>query len=243
VQASKVIRRIFPLVGIAFTAWLVWGYQSVDVPDDTLTTTDAVQVTDTPEAIEFKPLAGRKRTGVLFLPGGMVDPLAYTPLMKKLAAAGHPTYLVRLPYRTAFTDSHITELFQTVRTILEKNRDTRWYLTGHSRGAMLATRFARESQTNLTGLILIGTTHPRDFDLSASTLKITKITGSHDGIATTEAAKANAHLLPRSTMWLEIPGANHVQFGYYRHQLLDGLPDITREQQQAALLKAIRLAL
>jgi len=108
---------------------------------------------------------------------------------------------------------------------------------------MLASRFARESAAQIAGLVLIGTTHPRDFDLSAAALRVTKISGTHDGIASPGAVRANAKLLPASTKWIEIPGANHVQFGYYRHQLLDGLPGITREKQQAALLTAVSRAI
>lgn len=221
---------------------MVWGYQATDLPAGVLLTNSAVKVTDVDERIIFQPRASRA-TGVIFLPGGMVDPVAYAPLLKNLAATGHPAQLVRLPMRSAFLESQITEVFQRVTAILKANPDTRWYLAGHSRGAMLASRFARESQSNIAGLILIGTTHPRDFDLSVSPLQVTKIMGTHDGVATPEATRANAALLPKSTTWVEISGANHVQFGYYRHQLLDGEPGITRAEQQAALLKAVRRAL
>jgi pimeloyl-ACP methyl ester carboxylesterase len=222
---------------------MVIGYQSTDLPDGVLLTNSAVKVTSDDSAIHFQPRQSRRAAGVIFLPGGMVDPDAYAPLLKNLAAVGHPAHLVRLPLRAAFLESQITELFHRISAILKANPETRWYLAGHSRGAMLASRFARESQSNIAGLILMGTTHPRDFDLSASPLQVTKIMGTHDGIATPEATRANAALLPKSTTWVEIPGANHVQFGYYRHQLLDGAPGITRAEQQAAVLKALRRAL
>ena len=108
---------------------------------------------------------------------------------------------------------------------------------------MFASRFARESTANLTGLVLISTTHPRDFDLSAAPLKVTKISGSNDGIASPAAIRANAKLLPPATNWIEIPGANHVQFAYYRYQLFDGIAAISRDAQQAALLGAVRRAI
>lgn len=237
------VRLGFVAFGITFTIWMVIGYQSTDLPDGVLLTNSAVKVASDDTAIHFQPRQSRRATGVIFLPGGMVDPDAYAPLLKSLAATGHPAHLVRLPLRVSFLESQVTELFRSVSDIVKANPDTRWYLAGHSRGAMLASRFARESQSNIAGLVLIGTTHPRDFDLSASPLQVTKIMGTHDGIATPEATRANAALLPKSTTWVEIPGANHVQFGYYRHQLLDGAPGITRAEQQAAVLKALRRAL
>lgn len=206
-------------------------------------TNSAVKVTDEDTGIHFQPRRNRRATGVIFLPGGMVDPVAYAPLLKNLATAGHPAYLLRLPLRCACVDSQITNLFAQITATIHANRDTEWYLAGHSRGAMLASRFARESPAHIAGLVLIGTTHPRDFDLSAAALRVTKISGSHDGIASPDAIRANAKLLPPSTKWIEIPGANHVQFGYYRHQLLDGLPSISRDKQQAALLTAVRRAI
>ena len=220
--------------------WMVIGYQVTDLPAGVLVTTPTVRVTTDDAAIHFQPRQARRPSGIISLPGGMVDPDAYAPLLNSVAAAGHPAHLVRLPLRVAFLESQITDVFHRVNGILKSNPDTRWYLAGHSRGAMLASRFAREFQSNIAGLVLIGTTHPRDFDLSASPLQVM---GTHDGVATPEATRANAALLPKSTTWVEIPGANHVQFGYYRHQLLDGEASISRAQQQAALLKAVRRAL
>ena len=222
---------------------MAWGFQSTDLPADVLLTNSAVTVTDDGEAIHFEPRSGKRANGVIFLPGGMVDPLAYTPLCKALASAGHPVYLVRLPMRIAFTEAQVDGLFSRVTALITAHRETRWFLSGHSRGAMLSTRYARESQTAIDGLVLIATTHPRDFDLSATNLRVTKIFGAADGIAGPDAIRQNAKLLPPSTTWVEIPGANHVQFAYYRYQLGAGAATISRDKQQARLLEAMRAAI
>lgn len=239
----KLLRILFPLFGVTFTLWMFWGYQSVDVPDSAMHSDSAVRVFDNGTAAFFQPRHARRATGVIFLPGGMVDPVAYAPFVKSIAASGHPAYLLRLPLRCACTDHLRNELFAGISELVRANPDTRWFLAGHSRGAMLAARYSRESATNIGGLILIGTTHPRDFDLSGTPLKVTRILGSNDGVAPVAAARANTHLLPPSTETIEIPGANHVQFAHYRHQLLDGAATITREFQQAETLKAVRRAL
>ena len=222
---------------------MIWGYQADGVPEYTLRTNSAVKVSDDGTGIHFQPRANKRATGIIFLPGGMVDPTAYAPLLNNIAAAGHPVHLIRLPMRCACVDAQITALFTEINAIINANRGTRWYLAGHSRGAMLASRFARESTANIAGLVLIATTHPRDFDLSAAPLKVTKISGSNDGIASPAAIRANAKLLPPTTIWVEIAGANHVQFGYYRYQLFDGVAAISRDAQQAALLGAVRRAI
>jgi pimeloyl-ACP methyl ester carboxylesterase len=104
-------------------------------------------------------------------------------------------------------------------------------------------RATHESPGALAGLILIGSTHPRDFDLPAIPIPVTKILGLRDGIAPAAEARRNAHLLPPSTAWVEIDGANHVQLGYYRHQLGDDAPAIPGSCQQALLLAAVLRAL
>jgi len=218
---------------------MIWGYQAEGVPEGTLLTDAAVKVVDNDSDVLFHPRQGKRATGVIFLPGGMVDPVAYAPLLKKLAGAGHPAVLMRLPMRCACTESQINDLFNRIGATIKTNRETQWYLAGHSRGAMLASRFAREAPSSIAGLVLIGTTHPREFDLSRTSLRVTKVSGALDGVAPLDAIRANKKLLPPSTNWIEIPGANHVQFGYYRYQLFDGSATISREEQQAALLKAL----
>ena len=239
----RLLRTLFPLFGVTFLLWMFWGYQSVDVPDAAMHSDSSVRVFDNGTAVFFQPRQARRATGVIYLPGGMVDPVAYAPFVKSIAASGHPAYLLRLPLRCACTDHMRNELFAGISELVKANPETRWFIAGHSRGAMLAARYARESATNIAGLILIGTTHPRDFDLSGTSLKIVRIVGSNDGVAPPADARANAHLLPPSAQTIEIKGANHVQFGHYRHQLLDGEAAITREFQQAETLKALRRAL
>lgn len=164
----------------------------------------------------------------------MVDPVAYAPLLKRIAAAGHSAHLVYLPMRCACTDSQIQELFRKVQAVIAAEPETSWILAGHSRGGMLASRYVHENAPRLAGLVLIGTTHPRDFDLARISMPVTKIYGTRDGIASYDAMRRNKHLLPPNTLWVGIEGGNHVQFGYYRHQLGDGRATISRDDQQQA---------
>ncbi|MPY86825.1 MAG: hypothetical protein GEU99_02790 [Luteitalea sp.] len=88
-------------------------------------------------------------------------------------------------------------------------------LAGHSRGAALAGRFAARHATQLAGLAMIGTTHPRDDDQSTLTIPVLKVVASRDCVAAPDDARANAGRLPSHTRWVEIAGGNHAQFGYY----------------------------
>ncbi len=99
--------------------------------------------------------------------------------------------------------------------------------------------------TQFDGLVLIGTSHPKEeaFDLSNTTLSVTKIYASNDGLASVEEVKANATYLPDDTNWVLIEGGNHGQFGYYGAQLGDNSATISREQQQKLTVEAVLTAL
>jgi pimeloyl-ACP methyl ester carboxylesterase len=122
----------------------------------------------------------------------------------------------------------------------------RWIVAGHSKGGAVAARLAYENATALAGLVLIGTSHPRDFDLSGTSIAVTRILGTRDGIAEVEKSERNRRLLPASARWILIEGGNHSQFGYYGFQPGDCPATISREEQQrqtlAALMEALQAA-
>jgi len=223
----QILRRVWIGAGLAFTAWLVAGFQAVDVPE-------SVTGRATDEGIVFEPTGPRRPVGLLFLPGGMVDPVAYAPLLHGLAREGIEARLLYLPWRAAMTEGQRADLFARIR-----QQTGRWVLAGHSRGAMLAARFAREHPEHLAGLALIATTHPRDFSLADLREPVMKIFGTRDGVAPPAAMEENRGRLPGDTQWVAIEGGNHVQFGYYRHQLFDGVAAISREEQTARTRQAL----
>jgi pimeloyl-ACP methyl ester carboxylesterase len=177
---------------------------------------------------------------LVFLPGGGVDPEAYVPLLRRIAETGIPAALVRLPWRMAFSEGAKAETWSRVERARPRlGRARRLVLAGHSRGAALAGGFAFTHAEPLSGLIMIGTTHPRDHDLSSLTLPVLKIAATRDCVADLDASKANSHNLPVATTWVVIDGGNHAQFGYYGAQLGDCSAEITRDDQQNQTLVAI----
>lgn len=240
---KRVLRIVWIGAGLSFSAWMVLGFQATGVPGEVLRSNGQVEVTAHGKGWEFRKSDGESQAaGVIFLPGGMVDPVAYAPLLRNIALAGYRAHLVTLPWRFACTDGQVQELFAAIESLLlAEGGKTAWILAGHSRGGMLASRFVHERGTTaaaaqpLAGLALIGTTHPRDFSLAEIEMAVTKIYGTRDGIASYAAMRANAQFLPAQTRWAGIEGGNHVQFGYYRHQLGDDTATISRTEQQTAV--------
>ncbi|BDC53004.1 hypothetical protein F183_A53190 [Bryobacterales bacterium F-183] len=220
----KWLRRIWIACGLGFTFWLWLGFQTSS---------------DLPPARETS-MSGAPKQGVIFLPGGMVAPEAYRPLMDRIRDKGFAAEIVPLPYRCACTDAQRGELFDHIEARMRANPEIHWAVGGHSRGGMLTARLLKErSGTSARGAVLVATTHPRDFDLAGVGKPILKIFGSEDGVASPGDIARNRHLLPSDAVLKQIDGGNHVQFGYYRHQLSSGTATITREQQQEATASAI----
>ena len=235
------LRRVWVTCGLGLTAWLAWNLQARGVPAAVLVSSDTVQVHAEESVTIFLPAGGSPDAiGLIFLPGGGVDPAAYLPVVRRVADAGIHAALVELPYRMAFSNASRDEVWQRVMRVR-----TRWggkrpvVLAGHSRGAALAAAFADRHAAELGGLMLIATTHPRDHDLSRATLPVVKIMGTLDCVAPLDDARANGARLPAGTQWVEIAGANHAQFGYYGSQINDCRATISREDQQRQLHTAI----
>ena len=103
----------------------------------------------------------------------------------------------------------------------------------------MASRIASERRTGFTGLVLIGTTHPRDVDLSTLAVPVTKVAGTRDGLAARTAVEANRAKLPAATRWVWIEGGNHSQFGWYGFQPGDRRATISAEAQRATMIQAV----
>ena len=235
------IRRIWVTSGLLFTGWLTWNLQAHGVPASVYTSDTSVDVVSSADYTLFLPrdTAASPTLAVAFLPGGLVDPDAYAPVVRELAARGVRAALVKLPFRSAMTAAMREQLRARIAAAHERmGSGLRLVLAGHSRGAALAAAFAADG-LEVDGLVLIGTTHPRDHDLSQVRYPVLRILGTRDCVASVTGARANAHNLPRHTQVVEIAGANHAQFGFYGTQINDCSPEISRTEQQRQLIDAM----
>ncbi|HSC27936.1 MAG TPA: alpha/beta family hydrolase [Vicinamibacterales bacterium] len=238
------IRRIWITIGLLATAvfvgWSLWAYRPTSGALEALRTDDRVAVIRGQGFWRFEPQPHPDAVGLAFFAGALVDPRAYAPLARVIAEGGHPVLLVELPRRGAFGGANGPEVgARAHRAMLTLPAVRQWVVAGHSLGGAIAARLVFEQPTGFAGLVLVGTSHPRDFSLARLPVPVTQIYGTRDTIADVDKLEANRHNLPASTRRVPIDGGNHSQFGYYGFQPGDWPATISREQQQRATVQAI----
>ncbi len=219
--------------GVSFFTWVSVSMSASGVNDTVFESNASVKVTQPNDVLVFTPTQSYEKV-IIFYPGALVDPDAYAPLCRKIAEDGHQTIICKMPWRLA------TKGYWKIKeTGMLDDPSKQYILIGHSLGGKMAAQFVHENPGLIHGLILLGTSHPRDIDLSTSEIPIMKIYGSQDGVANVETVEKNKAKLPLSTEYALIERANHSQFGYYGFQLGDSKAEITREEQQTRILKHV----
>ena len=219
--------------GIIFVVWVGYSMQSKNVASQLLRSNKKIIVSDNSEYISFTPALAYKNV-FIFFPGALVDPHAYVPLCRKLAENGMQTLVVKMPFRQAGMGYK-----KPLALGLLNDKNKTYILAGHSQGAKMAAQFVQENPGRIHQLILMATTHPKDYKKIAPLVSIMKIYAMNDGIAKPEDVIKNKPNLPADTKYVVIAGGNHSQFGYYGFQIGDHVASISREQQQDLILKSV----
>lgn len=241
----RVIRRVWITVGLGatvlFVAWSLLAYRASEFAKAAARRTQAVQVSRVDGVWTFAPRGAAASDRVLvFFPGALVDPRAYAPLAQHAARQGFRALIIELPRRGAFGGADSPELRLRVQRAFASLGDSASIIVGgHSRGAVVASSVAAERRHRMDGLVLIGSSHPRDVDLSGLPIPVTKIVGTRDGLASPDEVRQNAHLLPPHTRWIWIEGGNHSQFGWYGFQPMDRRARIPAAQQRNIMARGV----
>jgi pimeloyl-ACP methyl ester carboxylesterase len=244
------IRRVWITLGIAvtvvFVGWSLVAYRASATARLALQPDSVVTIRHDNGIWSFVPRRppDTRVPALVFFPGALVDPVAYAPLVRAAATAGYPAYLVELPRRGAFGGAEAPALARRIEQLFGAAGTPRqWVVAGHSRGAVVASQIAAERRRGFMGLVLIGSSHPRDVDLSALPVLVTKIVGTRDGLATRAEVESNRAKLPAATRWVWVEGGNHSQFGWYGFQPGDRPATIDAKIQRATMVEAVIEAL
>jgi pimeloyl-ACP methyl ester carboxylesterase len=238
------VRRIWAIAGcgllVAWVGWCALAFRPNADARAAMAGSALVQVRAMDDAgWLFEPAAPREGSrALLFFPGGLVDARAYAPLLHAVAAAGHRAVLVRTPWRGAFGMAEDAAVLQRARQRIHA-LGGRWAVGGHSRGGKAAAAFARAYPGDVDALVLLGTSHPRDFSLADAPFAVVQVLGDHDPIASPARARANGHNLPAATSRIVLRGANHSQFGDYGFQPGDRFAALPRAAQRRRIADAL----
>ena len=238
-RRTRIVKIFFAVWGTVVLAVLSNQFRTQNVDALYLTSSDEVEVMVDGVSLEFHPKL-KTGTGLLFFCGSGVEADAYAPMLRPISELGYTTIIVKLPGRFAMLPGQKEQVLETAQKLIRSQPGiSKWVISGHSLGAALSCKFVQKFPDSSSALGLVGTTHPKEDNLSGLSIPVIKIYGSADGVAPLEKVEANRILLPASTKWIRIEGANHSQFGNYGHQLQDGNPTISREAQQSLVKEEI----
>ena len=226
------LAAVFIVVILGFLAWTRLARYPA-FPEATA----IAQPAQTPQGwYTFQP-AQPGDTGLIFYPGGLVDPAAYAPLMKSLADQGIMTVITPMPLDLAvFGVNKANDVIAAYPEI------KRWIISGHSLGGSMAAEYVKGHPSAVEGIAFMASYPADSTNLSALPIKAVSIYGTQDGVAR-NVFNESLNRLPPGTSLTVIDGGNHAQFGNYGPQAGDGVATISREdQQQQAVAAVVELA-
>jgi hypothetical protein len=180
-----------------------------------------IRLTDTSSGIVMEPAGGTATgEGLVFIPGGKVDPWAYASKLSGLVRDAGVTVVITKPWlNLAFFDVRPLSTFTGLAPDV-----VGWMVGGHSLGGVRACMMATDAEA----LVLFASYCSAD--VSGSGLPVLSLSGSEDALSSPQDIANARELLPDDASMVEIPGASHSSFGDYGLQPGDGTPTIGDEE-------------
>ncbi|WP_304242545.1 alpha/beta hydrolase [Gracilinema caldarium] len=169
--------------------------------------------------------------GLIIYPGAKVDPRAYAPQAKALAAQGYLVAIVPVAFSFAIFSPNRADWVLHAYPEIQN-----WVVAGHSLGGVAAAQYAVRHKNQIRGIVFWAS-YPAS-DISQSGIPVLSISASLDGLATPEKVEGYKKNQPADTQYVVIQGGNHAQFGWYEPQKGDRAATISAEEQTAQIVEA-----
>ena len=210
---------------LGMTLWSVTGtYPAGPVAQAALESTSRVTVTQD-QWIIFAPVESVEK-GLIFYPGGLVEPTAYAPVLHQIAEEGVLVVIVPMPLNLAIFNTGAAD------AVLDHySHISEWTLAGHSLGGAAAGIFTSNNPERVDALALWDSFPPNSADLSDTAISAISIFGTTNDFPNTENFDDKRGLMPEDTQFIPIEGANHAQFGDYGPQKGDVAASLSLAEQ------------
>ena len=178
----------------------------------------------------FRPSSPTDR-GLIYYPGGLVDPEAYAVTAQGIADAGYLVVIPKMPLNLAFMGINRADGIQADYPEIES-----WVIGGHSLGGAMAAEYAKNNEKSLDGLIMFAS-YPANYeDFVDFPIPILTIIGSRDPGAPKQEEFYEA--IADSARIFVIEGGNHRQYADYSFQRGDCIATISVAEQQDQIIAA-----
>ena len=228
---AKLILLLCSVVG--FFIWLSSYYAPTKEAELNLKSDSYVEVNIDKNLISFTPKNTTPTKGFILYPAAKVDAKAYAKICKMISSQGYQVVAVDMPLNfPAFGKNKASEV------IKEYSNIDNWVIGGDSLGGLIATRYVNSNLEKIDGVVLISS-YPIDSYLKEINMDVLSIWGSKDGVIDFQALIDAKEKLPENTIYTEIEGANHSQFGSYGTYKNDQEALISEDEQQEKTANSI----
>ena len=238
-RSRRIKRIIFGCLLVLLILASVWGvrwatFARQPLPEvvEALVSDDHVQVSSDPW-LSFSPVRDKPSTGLIFYPGGRIDPRGYASLMRQFADEGYLVIVPEMPLNMAPFNVNIAEDIQAYYPDIEN-----WAIGGHSVGGTMAAQYTDNHIEDIDGLILWASYPANNADLSDLSLSVTLVYGSMDPRVDAESVTKRRKLLPQHSQYIEIEGGDHHQFGAYEITPEEHFATTSQTEQHNQIIQA-----
>lgn len=231
---KRTVLAIVLAVIVALVGGFLWYVQPQPLLPEaaaSMASTADVVFTNRDGLLEWAPADGDYSIGLVVYPGAKVPPEAYGPLAQEIAASGYLVVITPMPFNFA-----VFNIGAADRAITAHPEVATWAMAGHSLGGSMAAQYTSDHLTRIAALAMWASYSAAD--LSTAPIEALSIFGSLDAGADKITAADTKAKLPPSTVYIEIPGGNHEQMGWYTGQPNDPVATIERADQQHQVAEA-----
>lgn len=230
-------RIIWLSISIVLAGLLIWGvswatYARPPLPQAlaALESDALVTVVENPW-LTFTP-TGEIQAGLIYYPGGRIDPRGYSNMMRTIAEEGYLVVVPSMPINMAIFNTNAAEGIISYYPDVEN-----WAIAGHSVGGTAAAMYTAKNPEKIDGLAIWASYPANSSDLSELDLPVYLIYGELDEGVDRLSIEEKKGLLPPDTVYLEIPGGDHHQFGTYLTEPEDDRSTTPRAVQQDIIIQ------